>query len=134
MATAAGPARLIGEVVVEPDPSLGLPTLTGFENHGGRTTLGPRRTPLGQVLSGGGNGVDDGDGVLRDRIVGTYLHGPGAAPQPGARRPAARLGRRRRARAARRPSSSSSSARERLDAASATGWRARLRDLRLNRG
>ena len=76
MTTAAGPARLIGEVVVEPDPSLGLPTLTGFENHGGRTRLGPGERPLGRVLSGGGNGVDDVDGVLRERIVGTYLHGP----------------------------------------------------------
>ncbi len=76
MATAAGPSRLIGEVMVEADASLGLPVLTGFENHGGVTTLGPSERPLGRVLSGGGNGVGDGDGVLRERIVGTYLHGP----------------------------------------------------------
>ena len=30
MATSAGPSRLIGEVVVEPDPTLRLPTLTGL--------------------------------------------------------------------------------------------------------
>jgi CobQ-like glutamine amidotransferase family enzyme len=74
-ATVAGSPRLIGEVVVEPDAP--LPRLTGFENHGGRTTLGPGVRPLGRVLAGGGNG--DGsevDGVLGERLVATYLHGP----------------------------------------------------------
>jgi lipid II isoglutaminyl synthase (glutamine-hydrolysing) len=71
--TRAGSPRLIGEVVVEPgDP---LPTLTGFENHGGRTTLGPGERPLGRVRTGGGNG-DGHDGILGERLVGTYLHGP----------------------------------------------------------
>jgi len=71
--TRAGPNRLIGELVVEPDAP--LPTLTGFENHGGRTTLGPSERPLGRVLAGGGNG-DGGDGVLGERLIGTYMHGP----------------------------------------------------------
>jgi CobQ-like glutamine amidotransferase family enzyme len=74
-ATVAGSPRLIGEAVVEPDAP--LPQLTGFENHGGRTTLGAGVRPLGRVLAGGGNG--DGshvDGVLGDRLVATYLHGP----------------------------------------------------------
>lgn len=71
--TRAGSPRLIGEIVVE--PAEGLPILTGFENHGGRTTLGAGERPLGRVLTGGGNG-DGYDGVLRDRLVGTYLHGP----------------------------------------------------------
>jgi CobQ-like glutamine amidotransferase family enzyme len=71
--TRAGPNRLIGEVVVEPDSP--LPVLTGFENHGGRTTLGPNERPLGRVLAGGGNG-DGTDGVLGQRLIGTYLHGP----------------------------------------------------------
>jgi lipid II isoglutaminyl synthase (glutamine-hydrolysing) len=71
--TRAGPNRLIGELVVEPDAP--LPTLTGFENHGGRTTLGAGERPLGRVLAGGGNG-DGGDGVLGERLVGTYMHGP----------------------------------------------------------
>jgi lipid II isoglutaminyl synthase (glutamine-hydrolysing) len=71
--TRAGPDRLIGEVVVEPDHP--LPVLTGFENHGGRTTLGPGERPLGRVRAGGGNG-DGFDGVLGERLVGTYLHGP----------------------------------------------------------
>lgn len=73
--TNAGPSRLIGEVVVEPDPP--LPRLTGFENHGGRTTLGPGVHALGRVVAGGGNGDGSGtDGALAERLVGTYLHGP----------------------------------------------------------
>jgi CobQ-like glutamine amidotransferase family enzyme len=81
--TRAGPFRLIGEVVVEPTPDGAWgeagppPTLTGFENHGGRTRLGPSATPLGRVSVGGGNGDGSGtDGVLAPRFVGTYLHGP----------------------------------------------------------
>jgi lipid II isoglutaminyl synthase (glutamine-hydrolysing) len=73
--TRASPERLIGEVVVEPEPP--LPPLTGFENHSGRTTLGPDVAPLGRVVVGGGNGDGHGvDGARQGRIVGTYLHGP----------------------------------------------------------
>ena len=53
--TRAGPNRLIGELVVEPDPP--LPVLTGFENHGGRTTLGPSERLLGRVLARNGRVV-----------------------------------------------------------------------------
>ncbi len=79
--TRAGTGRLIGEVIVEPGvlDSAGerLPLLTGFENHGGRTTLGSGARPLGRVLAGGGNGDGSGDdGVIGERLVGTYLHGP----------------------------------------------------------
>ncbi len=81
--TRAGPSRLIGEVVVEPaastfdGPLPPLPRLTGFENHGGRTTLGPGLAPLGRVVTGGGNGDGSGaDGARAERLVGTYLHGP----------------------------------------------------------
>jgi hypothetical protein len=133
MTTAAGPDRLIGEVVVEPEPALALPILTGFENHGGRTRLGDGERPLGRVLSGGGNGVDDVDGVWRDHIIGTYLHGP-VLP----RNPALAdlmigwvVGREL------EPLDDllvEQLRSERLEAANATGWRARLRDLRLNRG
>ena len=83
LATRPGPDRLIGEVVVAPTasaqwgPSGPPPILTGFENHGGRTTLAPGVEPLGQVVTGGGNGDGSGvDGVLAERLVGTYLHGP----------------------------------------------------------
>ena len=133
LSTSAGPHRLIGEVVVEPDPSLELPVLTGFENHGGRTTLGPGERPLGRVRTGGGNGVGGVDGVLRERIVGTYLHGPVLPRNPaladrmlgwvlGADLPTLEDGLVERLRA------------ERLEDAGATGWRARRRDLHLNRG
>jgi lipid II isoglutaminyl synthase (glutamine-hydrolysing) len=76
--SSAGHDRWIGNVVVEADPSLHLrpSTLVGFENHGGRTYLGPGLRPLGRVRVGGGNNGDDGgEGVLAGRLIGTYLHG-----------------------------------------------------------
>jgi len=76
MDTRSGAPRLIGEVVVEPDRALELPLVSGFENHGGRTTLGNDVRPFGRVVAGGGNGVDGVDGALAERLVGTYLHGP----------------------------------------------------------
>jgi lipid II isoglutaminyl synthase (glutamine-hydrolysing) len=68
---AAGPLAAAGAV------------LTGFENHLGRTILGPTATPLGRVTVGVGNG-DGTDGVVSasGRIVGTYLHGPVLARNP----------------------------------------------------
>lgn len=76
-------SRRVGEIVVEPDPKLGLPTLTGYENHAGVTTLGPGARPLGQVLVGHGNdGGDGSEGVVSGRVVGTYLHGPVLARNP----------------------------------------------------
>jgi CobQ-like glutamine amidotransferase family enzyme len=71
--------RLSGNVAIEVRlPGLDGPrVLAGFENHAGRTHLGPRATPLGRVLSGhGNNGRDHQEGVLEGHIVGTYLHGP----------------------------------------------------------
>jgi CobQ-like glutamine amidotransferase family enzyme len=77
-----GPRR-VGEVVVETDGRLGLPSLTGYENHAGVTTLGPEAQPLGRVVVGHGNdGGDGSEGVLSDRVVGTYLHGPVLARNP----------------------------------------------------
>jgi CobQ-like glutamine amidotransferase family enzyme len=78
----AGPRR-VGEVLVEPDPALGLPTLTGYENHAGVTSLGPGARPLGRVTVGHGNDSGDGsEGAVTGRIVGTYLHGPVLARNP----------------------------------------------------
>jgi CobQ-like glutamine amidotransferase family enzyme len=78
-----GPRR-VGEVVVTPDESLGLPELTGYENHGGVTTLGPAARPLGRVVVGHGNDGGDGtEGIVSGRVVGTYLHGPVLARNPG---------------------------------------------------
>ncbi|HEX3622358.1 MAG TPA: hypothetical protein VHT97_08595 [Acidimicrobiales bacterium] len=76
-------ARRVGEVVVAPDPGLGLPELTGYENHGGVTTLGPTARPLGRVVVGHGNDSGDGsEGIVNGRVVGTYLHGPVLARNP----------------------------------------------------
>ena len=77
-----GPRR-VGEVVVTPDPALDLPDLTGYENHGGVTTLGPGAQPLGRVVVGHGNDGGDGtEGIVSGRVVGTYLHGPVLARNP----------------------------------------------------
>ncbi len=81
MVTTAGSDRIIGEVVIEPSQASGLPLLTGFENHGGRTLLGPGEAPLGRVIAGMGNG-NGVDGVWRDGVIGTYLHGPALARNP----------------------------------------------------
>jgi CobQ-like glutamine amidotransferase family enzyme len=74
--------RLIGNVAIEVDlPDLdgaaGTRVLAGFENHGGRTYLGPGEQPLGRVLRGHGNtGASGYEGVRRGNVIGTYLHGP----------------------------------------------------------
>ena len=73
---ADGP-RLIGNVAIEIDDGQ---VLAGFENHGGRTRLGPGARPLGRVLRGHGNdgrsGYEGVRGGPHDTVVGTYLHGP----------------------------------------------------------
>ncbi|MEV5413347.1 glutamine amidotransferase [Thermopolyspora sp. NPDC052614] len=76
-----GRARAVGELAAEVDPALGLPTLTGFENHMGVTRLGPGVRPLSRTLVGTGNG-DGTEGCYAGRIVGTYLHGPALARNP----------------------------------------------------
>jgi hypothetical protein len=69
--------RLIGHVAIEADLGTGPRTISGFENHGGRTYLDKGATPLGRVLNGfGNNGKDGFEGVRRDNLIGTYLHGP----------------------------------------------------------
>ena len=72
----AGP-RLIGNCAIEADLGGGPRVIAGFENHGGRTYLGAGEKPLGRVLAGHGNNGRDGfEGVRRDNVIGTYLHGP----------------------------------------------------------
>ncbi|MDQ6721769.1 MAG: glutamine amidotransferase [Candidatus Dormibacteraeota bacterium] len=75
--TEAGKRRFIGDVVVD-TTMVGLKpsTLVGFENHSGRTFLGPKATPIGKVRLGfGNNGNDRTEGCLQGGVVGTYLHG-----------------------------------------------------------
>jgi CobQ-like glutamine amidotransferase family enzyme len=69
--------RLIGNCAIEADLGTGPRVIAGFENHGGRTYLGPDEQPLGRVLAGHGNNDRDGfEGVRRANVIGTYLHGP----------------------------------------------------------
>ena len=96
--TVGGQVRLIGNIVVEADLSP-LPVvssqlqivlnrrqrttdngqrtkLVGFENHSGRTYLGPGARPLGRVLAGhGNNGEDGGEGAVYRNAFGCYMHG-----------------------------------------------------------
>jgi CobQ-like glutamine amidotransferase family enzyme len=70
--------RLIGNVAIEVTLDGGeRRVLAGFENHAGRTHLGAGAAPLGRVLRGHGNtGGSGAEGVRRDGVIGTYLHGP----------------------------------------------------------
>jgi lipid II isoglutaminyl synthase (glutamine-hydrolysing) len=69
--------RLIGNVAIEVELGGDAAVLTGFENHGGRTHLGPTGSALGRVLRGhGNNGVDGYEGIRYRNVIGTYLHGP----------------------------------------------------------
>jgi CobQ-like glutamine amidotransferase family enzyme len=79
------PPRVVGDIVLDPDPSLRLPTVLGYENHGGRTRPlpGARGVPFGRVRLGLGNGIADGtDGLVDGTVLGTYLHGPLLAQNP----------------------------------------------------
>jgi lipid II isoglutaminyl synthase (glutamine-hydrolysing) len=81
LASDRGPVRAVGELAGEVDRALGLPPLTGFENHGGRTHLGPGVAPLARVTAGVGN---DGqtEGAWQGKVLGTYCHGPALARNP----------------------------------------------------
>jgi lipid II isoglutaminyl synthase (glutamine-hydrolysing) len=69
--------RLIGNCAIDADLGHGPRVIAGFENHGGRTYLGDGERPLGRVLAGHGNNGKDGfEGVRRENVIGTYLHGP----------------------------------------------------------
>jgi lipid II isoglutaminyl synthase (glutamine-hydrolysing) len=81
----SGSPRAIGEIVVRPAPEWaagGLPTLTGFENHGAVTELGPDARPAGEVRAGVGNKDGTLEGAVAGRVWGTYLHGPVLARNP----------------------------------------------------
>ncbi len=82
METRRGAPRLIGNVAVE-SPVSPQPVV-GYENHGGRTTLGEGVEPLGRVLFGHGNDGQTGEeGCLYKNVLGTYIHGPLLPKNPG---------------------------------------------------
>jgi len=76
-----GPSRAVGELAGEIDPRLGLPPLSGFENHGGRTHLGSGVSALARVSTGVGNDGSS-EGAWRGKLLGTYSHGPALARNP----------------------------------------------------
>jgi len=81
--TTRGPVRAVGEILTrwhgrEGDDAL----LSGFENHGGYTTLGPSATPLARVEVGVGNAADGTEGAIDGSVIGTYPHGPVLARNP----------------------------------------------------
>lgn len=80
-ATEPGQGRAIGEVTTQCTMgNVGM--LTGFENHLGRTTVGPGSQPLGRVVRGIGNGHDETEGAVSGHVICTYLHGPVLARNP----------------------------------------------------
>lgn len=81
--TRRGPERAVGEILSRwrrPDGTETL--LTGFENHGGFTTLGPDAAPLATVEIGVGNANDGTEGAVQGRVIGSYPHGPNLARNP----------------------------------------------------
>ncbi|MDO4796532.1 MAG: glutamine amidotransferase [Coriobacteriales bacterium] len=80
--TDRGSPRLIGNVCVK-SPIAAEP-IVGYENHGGRTHLGPGVEPLGEVVHGYGNdGTSGEEGCRYHNVVGTYVHGPLLPKNPG---------------------------------------------------
>ena len=80
--TDRGSPRIIGNIVVESD--IVAHPIVGYENHGGRTHLGPGVEPLGRVLHGHGNDMESGyEGCRYKNVLGTYVHGPLLPKNPG---------------------------------------------------
>jgi CobQ-like glutamine amidotransferase family enzyme len=55
--------------------------LVGFENHA-RDYVGAEGSPLGRVVAGAGNG-SGAEGLVMGDFIGTHLHGPVLARNPG---------------------------------------------------
>ena len=73
VAPAPGAPRCIGDVLADAGD---LGEVVGFENHGGRTYLGPHARPFARMRHGFGNNGDDGtEGAVYREAIGTYLHG-----------------------------------------------------------
>ena len=70
-----GAERCVGDVLATCElPGVG--EVVGFENHGGRTYLGPGGRPFARVRYGwGNNGADGTEGAIVGEAIGTYLHG-----------------------------------------------------------
>lgn len=83
VSTTRGPRRAVGELLTrwigrDDDQRW----LSGFENHGGYTRLGPDASPLAEVEIGVGNCDDGTEGAVQGKVIGTYPHGPVLARNP----------------------------------------------------
>lgn len=68
----AGNNRCIGNVIVDTE----FGELVAFENHSGKTFLGPKARPLGKSVVGYGNdGTGTYEGAIQGNVYGCYLHG-----------------------------------------------------------
>jgi len=76
--TEGGSKRFMTHMALESEfPETGKKILVGYENHSGRTFLGPNAQPLGRVLAGWGNNGKDGfEGAMYKNVFGSYNHGP----------------------------------------------------------
>ena len=75
--TTRGETRAVGDMLI----STAHGDAVGFENHGGRTSLGSGCTAMGRVRVGVGNDGDV-DGYRHLNIIATYAHGPVLALNP----------------------------------------------------
>jgi CobQ-like glutamine amidotransferase family enzyme len=83
ISTTRGPVRAVGEIISRWNGRDGNDQwLTGFENHGGYTRLGPGVKPLASVEIGIGNCSDGSEGAVAGTVIGTYHHGPILARNP----------------------------------------------------
>jgi lipid II isoglutaminyl synthase (glutamine-hydrolysing) len=81
--TTRGPVRAVGEIISRWHGRNGEEQwLTGFENHGGYTRLGPGAKPLATVEIGVGNCGNCTEGAVAGSVIGTYPHGPVLARNP----------------------------------------------------
>jgi len=75
--TRAGNERFMQHAACEVTIADATEVVVGFENHSGKTTLGPAVRPFGRVIAGAGNnGTDGTEGAIRGSVYATYLHGP----------------------------------------------------------
>ncbi|HLP23509.1 MAG TPA: hypothetical protein VK139_05655, partial [Microbacteriaceae bacterium] len=79
----SAPTRVVGEIVVESPWG----ELIGFENHA-RDYVGAEKASIGPVLAGSGNGIVQPsgrkhEGIVMGTAIGTHLHGPVCAKNPG---------------------------------------------------
>ena len=75
--TVGSKQRMIGNTVYRCTKACGGSVLVGFENHSGKTWLGPSLQPLAHVEVGYGNNGEDGtEGARYLNVFGSYSHGP----------------------------------------------------------